>query len=239
MEELNQPWRLNKFLAHAGLGTRKQAVDHVKKGEIKINDIVELNPFYEVKDGDIVTYKGKILQPKRHNVYVLINKGKSCPIYRNEGQVGLSVQDLIKKFSDVSAKPVVDFDDNMSGLMVWTNDDDLVVKLSAEHKLKSVYEIETEIGLTQEDINDLQVKLSSETILVKAFGFVDTNDFRRIGIEVIGGKPTEIAHVFYNKGIKLIKFDCTFFSGLTKKDLKRGWSRFLTEKETIFLKHFS
>jgi len=146
---------------------------------------------------------------------------------------------LIKKFSEVSAKPVVDFDDNMSGLMVWTNDDDLVVKLSAEHKLKSVYEIETEIGLTQEDINDLQVKLSSETILIKAFGFVDTNDFRRIGIEVIGGKPTEIAHVFYNKGIKLIKFDCTFFSGLTKKDLKRGWSRFLTEKETIFLKHFS
>lgn len=239
MEELNQPLRLNKFLAHAGLGTRKQAVEYVKKGEIKINDAVELNPFYEIKDGDIVTHKGKILQPKKQNLYVLINKGKSCPIYRNEDIASPSVQDLIKKFSDVSAKPVVDFDDNMSGLMVWTNDENLVMKLSEEHKLKSVYEIETESEISQDLLDDIKSNLSSESITVKAMGFVDKDDFRRIGIEIIGGKPSKIAVVFSEKGINLTKFDCTFFSGLTKKDLKRGWSRFLTEKETIFLKHFS
>ena len=242
MEKDDSVLWLNKYIAHTGLCNRKQAVELIKKGEILVNGVVEVKPFYEVKENDIISHKGNPIIKKIKKVYLLINKPKNMAIEIDENNQKPSVQDLIKKTTDVALKPAGNYTFESCGLMVLTNDSELIEKLSAnDHKVKYVFEIETDMEVSEESLrffNGLG-KLKNEIPRILGVNLTSTADKKRLGVEMVGGSDVYLEQLFNLQGYALKKKDCTFIGGLTKKDLKRGWSRLLTEKEIIFLKHFS
>lgn len=242
MEKDDSVLRLNKYIAHTGLCNRKQAVELIKKGEILVNGIVELMPFYEVKEDDVISHKGNPIVKKIKLVYLLINKPKNMALESDENNQKPSVEDLIKKTTDVPLKPAGTYTFESCGLMVLTNDGALIEKLSAnDHKVKLVFEIETDKEVSEASlqyINGLST-LKNQFPRILGVDLTSATDKKRLGVEIVGGSDVYIEQLFQLQGYALKKKDCTFIGGLTKKDLKRGWSRLLTEKEVIFLKHFS
>lgn len=234
--------RLNKFIAHTGLCNRKEAVDIIKKGEITVNGQVLTEPFYAVQPDDVVCYKGNILAIKEKMEYFLINKAKNTPITSSTVSNKPSVSDLIKKNSKALLTPAGHFSDESSGLMLMTNDVDMISKLkNPGNRVKSVFDIETDRDVSQDDIQYFEniVKDQNHNPRILGVDFPDHDNKKRVGVSMIGGSISDISSVFDKINHHIMKVDCTFFGGLTKKDLKRGWSRALTEQEVIFLKHFS
>lgn len=242
MEKEDSILRLNKYIAHAGLCNRKEAVALIKKGEITVNGVVISEPFYEVKDQDVIAYKAKVLKKIEKLVYLLVNKAKNTPIASSVKNTKPSVEDLIKKNVETTLYPAGHFHDESSGLMLMTNDIELIEKLSLKtNKVKAVFELETDKEVTEEDLIYFGKLSKNKDNQPRILGIdqPDADHKNRLGLEMIGGQITDIKEIFAAKGYKLNKIDCTFYGGLTKKDLKRGWSRMLIEKEIIFLKHFN
>ncbi len=242
MEPEDTILRLNKFISHSGVCNRKEAVALIKKGEIKVNGNVITEPFYEVKEEDIITYKSKILKKTVKLTYLLVNKAKNSPIASSEANTKPSVEDLIKKNTDAKLTPAGHFRDDSSGLMLMTNDEELITKLSlSDNKVKAVFELETDKDLSEDDLNYFGQLVTQKTNVPRILGLdlPEVENKKKVGLEMIGGTIDDITNIFAQKGYSLTKIDCTFYGGLTKKDLKRGWSRILLEKEIIFLKHFS
>jgi len=239
MEEDIKIIRLNKYLAHCGEWTRKQAVDIIKQGEVLVNGVQEVNPFYEVHDQDIVTLRGKVLAPVTRPEYLLTNKAKNNHILSNKEAENPAVEDLIKKTTQIQLSPMLQCPDMMSGLMLWSNDQALGEKLSYQHKLKAVFTMNFDLVVDQKMITKLLNKAKKLAINITGLSYVDGDNMQELGVEMIGGHPVALYQFFQSNHLHPIKMDCTFIGGLTKKDLKRGWSRLLTDKEIIFLKHFS
>ncbi|MBK8669120.1 MAG: rRNA pseudouridine synthase [Saprospiraceae bacterium] len=242
MDSEEEVLRLNKYLAHCGVATRKQAADIIKKGEVSVNDVVELNPFYVLKKEDKVTYKGKVLQKQIKNIYLLLNKPKNCDLWPSEDRHKLSVMDLIKKNTNLPLMPAFPVADSTCGLIVLTNDTELIQKLTHSGKsVKNVFEIVLDKPITQEDLKAFNSAggLGDSTIKITGANYVNDGDHTCIGMEVWKGTDDDIVKILNSMGYHVKKIDRSFFGGLTKKDLKRGWSRHLTEKEVIFLKYFN
>lgn len=235
--------RLNKYLAHCGMGTRRETEKFIRAGQVKINDVVISLPYTEVNDGDVVLINEKVVTPKQIFRYWVINKSLKTPLQRSETSHKPSVADLLLKQVDTSLNPVYEIPaDIFCGLLVLTSDDRLVEHLhSLKHKVKSTYECVLQKPLADEDIVRIKnfVKDTYNELSLTGIGFPLDGDKRIIGLDVQGGTPELWASVFNQSGCPLEKMDCTFFGGITKKDLKRDWSRSLTEKEVIWLKHFS
>ena len=239
MDEIKEVTRLNKYLAHSGEWSRKQAVEIIKKGEIKVNEIIELNPFYEINDGDVITMKGKILTPITKSEYLLINKARNNHVLTNKEAENPAVEDLIKKTTKLSLKPLLNCPDHMSGLMIWSNDETLFEKLKNSSKLKSVFTFTFEQSIDEKTLKKLLKLANSSKLNIAGIAYIVSENTHELGVEMIGGQPLDLLGFFTKNKYVPIKMDCTFIGGLTKKDLKRGWSRLLSDKEIIFLKHFS
>lgn len=231
--------RLNKYMAHAGVCNRNKAVDIVKKGEVMVNGMQELNPFYEVKEGDLVTYKGKTLIIEEKKVYLLINKPKDMPLFSDPAYSKPTVQDLLKKNSDTALSPVYPLPDDACGLMVWTNDKEVLEKANrSDKKMKAVYQLQLETEIAPADLISFRTDFKTDSPYIAGIDVLTDEDAKTIGIELLRGNVEDLKKIFEDKGYQVKKIDRTFIAGLTKKDLKRGWSRHLTEKEVIFLKYF-
>ncbi|MBC7884967.1 MAG: rRNA pseudouridine synthase [Saprospiraceae bacterium] len=234
--------RLNKYIAHCGVCNRRKAIEIIKSGEIKVNEEVETNPFYELKEHDNVSYKGKQIVIEEKKVYLLLNKPKNMPLIHSTEMTKPDVMALIKKKTDVTVFPIDQLLESSAGLMVLTNDTQVLEKFnSPDHKCKKVYQVSLQQEISTSDMQKMKdgVELNGKTVKVVGIDHIRDLGHDALGIEIHNGDDHIINEVFKLLGYQVTKLDRTYFAGLTKKDLTRGWSRFLTEKEVIFLKHFS
>jgi 23S rRNA pseudouridine2605 synthase len=233
--------RLNKFLAHSGVASRRNCTEIIKNGEIQVNGKTESNPAYEIQEGDVVKYHNKVVKPETKMVYLLLNKPKNVITTVSDEKGRKTVLDLVEAKVEGRVYPVGRLDRNTTGLLLITNDGELAEKLShPSYEVSKVYQVELDKNLSESDMDKIRKGISLEDGEVEVDGINYFNDKKRneIGIEIHSGKNRIVRRIFEHLGYEVVKLDRIQYAGLTKKDLPRGWSRPLTKKEIIMLKHF-
>ena len=239
--EEEEGMRLNKYIAHCGLCSRRKAAEYVKEGHIKVNGVIEKAPGYLVQEKDEVSYKGKKLTPETQKVYLLLNKPKDTITTLRDEKGRRTVMDVVGKAVKERIFPVGRLDRETVGLLILTNDGDLAKKLShPSHEVKKVYHAVLDKPLREEDKKKIAKGLQLEDGFAPVDGidYVKGKDKKEVGIEVHIGRNRIVRRIFAHLGYTVVRLDRTYYAGLTKKDLPRGWHRHLTEQEVIMLKHF-
>jgi len=233
--------RLNKYIAHAGICSRRKAAELVKEGKVKVNGVLEINPAIEVKDGDVVEYLDKVVSPVRKMIYLLLNKPKNVLTSMKDDRGRKTVWDVVSSKVDLKVFPVGRLDRNTTGLLLMTNDGDLAYNLShPKTKVKKIYQVVLDKPLSEKDINAIKdgLELEDGKAEVDEISYIQELPPTHIGIQLHSGKNRIIRRIFEHLKYEVVTLDRVYFAGLTKKDLPRGWSRFLRKKEIIMLKHF-
>ncbi len=234
--------RLNKYIAHSGLCSRRKAGDLVKEGVVKVNGEIEANPAYEVQKEDKVEYKGRVLRLESKMVYVLMNKPKNTVTTTADEKGRRTVMDIVQKKHKERIYPVGRLDKNTVGLLLLTNDGDLAKKLShPSHKVTKKYHVVLDKEIPEAHLKQIKDGLILEDgkAEVDDIDWIFDSDNSEVGIEIHIGKNRIVRRIFDHLGYKILKLDRVYYAGLTKKDLPRGWFRDLKPKEIVMLKHFS
>lgn len=230
---------LNKYISHSGTCSRREAADMVKKGKVKVNGELMLDPGYRVLEFDEVTIAGKKLTPQRNRVYLLLNKPKGYITTTDDPQGRDTVMDLLHGAEFDRLYPVGRLDRNTTGLLLLTNDGDLAQKLShPSYETKKVYQVTLDKPLMKKDFEAILAGLELEDgpVQVDALSYLDEKN--ELGIEIHSGRNRIVRRIFESLGYAVEKLDRVMYAGLTKKNLPRGKWRLLEEKEVILLKHF-
>lgn len=230
--------RLNKYIANAGVCSRREADKLIEEGAIKVNGDVVSELGYKVTRTDKVTYKGKVLNPEKL-VYVLLNKPKDFITTTDDPQERHTVMQLVAKACKERIYPVGRLDRNTTGLLLLTNDGDLAKKLShPSHGVQKLYQVDIDKPISDEDFLKIQDGLQLEDGLAKVDEIGLVNETRQsLGLQIHIGKNRIVRRIFEHLGYQVVKLDRVMYAGLTKKDLPRGKWRYLTDKEVIKLKH--
>ena len=237
--QLNTGIRLNRYIANAGVCSRREADNLIVAGEIKVNGEVITEMGYLVKPEDTVQYGKKRLNREKM-VYVILNKPKDFITTTEDPEGRKTVMDLVANASKERIFPVGRLDRNTTGLLLFTNDGELAQKLThPSHKNSKIYQVELDKPLTKTDFEKIQIGLELED------GKAEVDDLAMIGdtgkfagIEIHIGKNRIVRRIFEHLGYEVVSLDRVQYAGLTKKDLPRGKWRFLNEKEVIRLKYF-
>ena len=241
MSKKYEPMRLNKFLAHSGICSRRKAVEYIKDGLVLVNGKSERNPAVFVQKTDKVVYKGQKVRPEFNKVYYLMNKPKNLVTTVKDERGRPTVMDIIDKRVKERVYPVGRLDRATTGLLLFTNDGDLAKKLShPSHEIKKVYHVILDKEVSENDLELIRegIQLKDGMTDVDAVDYYQERGKQEIGIELHSGKNRIIRRIFEHLGYRVEKLDRVFYAGLTKKDLPRGWIRKLTNREVIMLKHF-
>lgn len=231
---------LNKYVSHCGIGSRRKAIELIKNGQITVNDQKFVHPAYEVQKKDIVKYKGTVIKPVTKKIYILMNKPKNVITSLNDESGRRTVLDILQGKINERIFPVGRLDYKTTGLLLLTNDGDLAKKLShPSHKVPKIYEILLDKPLNDKHLQAIEKGITLDDGEVKVNWIRTLDDEKTIvNLEVHIGKNRIVRRIFEHFEYKIIKLDRIYYAGLTKKGLKRGWFRPLTEKEIIMLKHF-
>lgn len=232
--------RLNKFIANAGICSRRKADDLIKAGTVSVNDEVINELGYLVKPGDKIRYNGELLKREK-NVYILLNKPKNIITTTNDPQERKTIMGLIGNATSERVYPVGRLDRNTTGLILLTNDGNLAEKLShPRNRIQKIYDISLDKPLKKEDFDKIRKGLVLEDgpIQVEEIAYVEGGTKRDIGIVIQSGKNRIVRRIFEHLEYEVQKLDRVMFGPLTKKDLPRGKWRYLSEQEVIQLKHF-
>ena len=233
----NEPIRLNKYLANAGVCSRREADEFITAGAVTVNGEVVSELGTKVKRGDQVTCNGQPVTIER-KIYILLNKPKDCVTTSDDPQERKTVMDYVKGACTERIYPVGRLDRNTTGVLLLTNDGDLASKLTHPKFLKKkIYHVRLDKNLTKADMDQIAagITLDDGEIHADAISYV-TEDKSDIGIEIHSGKNRIVRRIFESLGYRVVKLDRVFFAGLTKKALRRGQWRFLTEKEVNMLR---
>ena len=233
--------RLNKYIAHSGVCSRRKAAEYVKEGKVKVNGVVEENPSYMVTESDEVEFQGKKLKPEENKVYILMNKPKNTVTTLSDENGRLTVRDIIGDKVKERIYPVGRLDRMTTGLLLLTNDGDLTTKLShPSGEVKKFYRVVLDKKISDSDVAKIRNGITLEDGFIKVDGidFVKGGESMVVGIELHSGRNRIIRRIFEHLEYRVERLDREYYAGLTKKDLKRGWWRHLNEKEIIMLKHF-
>jgi len=236
------PMRLNKYLAHSGVCSRRKAAELIKDGLVFYNGKVERNPAILVSRTDKVKYKGKVVKPSRSYIYLLLNKPKNTITTMSDEKGRKTVWDIVESKVQERIYPVGRLDRNTTGLLLLTNDGSLTKRLShPRYKVQKIYHASLDKPLKAEDMKKIEKGLNLEDgpVKVDSIEYVKGAPKTDVGITIHLGKNRIVRRIFESLGYEVLKLDRVYFGGLTKKDLPRGWSRFLTKQEVIMLKHFS
>lgn len=234
--------RLNKYVAHSGVCSRRKAAELVKAGKIKVNGEVETNPGYEVQPRDKVEYNGRRLRRETKMVYILMNKPKNVVTTTSDERARTTVMDILKGKVTERVYPVGRLDRNTTGLLLITNDGQLAKKLShPSHRVKKQYHVVLDKEVTAEHLEQIRAGITLEDgpVQVDDIDWIIGSDNSEVGIEIHIGRNRIVRRIFESLGYVVERLDRVFYAGLTKKDLPRGWFRHLKEKEIIMLKHFT
>lgn len=229
--------RLNRYIANAGVCSRRDADLLIQAGEIKVNGKVVTEMGHKVDRFATVKYKNRVLSREKP-VYILLNKPKNFITTTDDPKERKTIMQLVANACEERIYPVGRLDRNTTGLIVLTNDGDLAKKLShPSHQVKKLYQVDLDKPLSDEDFLKIQEGISLEDGLAKVdeIAFV-TPDKTSIGIELHIGKNRIVRRIFEHLGYEVVKLDRVMYAGLDKKDLSRGDWRFLSEKEVMRLK---
>lgn len=235
-EKLN--FRLNKYIAHSGICSRRKADEFIAAGQVTVNGKVIKEMGYKVESDDIIKFQGKIVQPEK-KYYVLLNKPKDFICTTSDEKGRRTVMDLVKSATQERLYPVGRLDRNTTGLLLLTNDGELAQKLShPSSKIKKIYHIVLDKPLAENDFKKIIAGLELEdgSASVDELAYVDPKDATQIGMEIHIGKNRIVRRIFEHLRYDVKKLDRVLYAGLTKKNLPRGQWRFLSQKELFWLK---
>ncbi|WP_302457837.1 pseudouridine synthase [Bacteroides fluxus] len=234
----NDPIRLNKFLANAGVCSRREADEFITAGVVSVNGEVVTELGTKIKRGDEVKFHDQAVSIER-KIYVLLNKPKDTVTTSDDPQARRTVMDLVKGACSERIYPVGRLDRNTTGVLLLTNDGDLASKLTHPKYLKKkIYHVHLDKNLTKADMEQIAAGIQLDDGEIHADAISYTDDFKKddVGIEIHSGKNRIVRRIFESLGYKVVKLDRVFFAGLTKKGLRRGEWRYLTEQEVNFLR---
>lgn len=234
----NTEVRLNKYMANAGLCSRREADEYITNGLVKVNGEVVTELGVKITRNDVVEYDGKVVTPER-KCYVLLNKPKDCVTTSDDPNGRLTVLDLVKSACQERIYPVGRLDRNTTGVLLLTNDGDLASKLTHPKFIKKkIYHVWTDKEISEEDMQRIAdgIELEDGEIHADAISYVSDTDRDQAGIEIHSGRNRIVRRIFEHLGYRVIKLDRVYFAGLTKKNLPRGRWRYLTQEEVNFLR---
>ena len=233
-----EPLRLNKFLANAGVCSRREADEFIQAGVVTVNGEVVTELGTKILRTDEVKFHDTPVSLEK-KVYVLLNKPKDYVTTSDDPQQRKTVMDLVKDVCPERIYPVGRLDRNTTGVLLLTNDGDLASKLTHPKFLKKkVYHVHLDKNLTAHDMQQISegITLEDGEIKADAVAYADERDKSQVGIEIHSGKNRIVRRIFESLGYRVTKLDRVQFAGLTKKNLRRGDWRFLTEKEVDMLR---
>lgn len=230
---------LNKYLAHCGVCSRREAADVIRKGTVVVNGTVIMEPGHKVNEKDEVKVNGKKISIQKELVYILLNKPKDYITTSEDPQGRKTIMDLMKGVSTQRIYPVGRLDRNTTGVLLLTNDGELTQKLShPSYQVKKVYEVTLDKPLEKKDFEKLLSGLTLEDgfIAPDALGYPDPKNKKVIGIEIHSGRNRIVRRMFEALGYDVKGLDRVLFANLTKKNVDRSKWRYLNEKEVRLLK---
>lgn len=234
----NAPVRLNKYLANAGICSRREADNYIAAGLISVNGTVVTELGIKVTPSDDIRFNGERVNPER-KVYVLLNKPKDCVTTVDDPQERRTVLDCLKGVGKERIYPVGRLDRNTTGVLLLTNDGDMASRLThPKFMKKKIYHVTCDKNVAMSDMDLLVngIELEDGRVYADEVSYVNDADRSQIGIEIHSGKNRIVRRMMEHLGYRVMKLDRVLFAGLTKKNLKRGDWRYLTDKEINMLR---
>jgi len=234
--------RLNKYVAHCGICSRRKAAEYIQQGLVTVNGQLVKEPGHRVMEGDQVSFKGEAIKPEVKQVYILMNKPRNAITTVSDERGRRTVMDLIGKAVDVRIFPVGRLDRETTGLLLLTNDGDLTKKLShPSHEVEKFYHIILDKPVEGDHIQQIRAGITLEDgpVPVDSVDYIRGAGKEEVGIEIHIGRNRIVRRIFEHFGYIVKKLDRTYYAGLTKKNLPRGRFRHLSSKEVLMLKHFT
>lgn len=230
--------RLNKFLAHAGISSRREADTLIQAGLVKVNGKVVTEMGHKVGPGDEVRYNDAIVRSEK-KVYLLLNKPKGFITTTDDPKARKTVMELVSGACKERIYPVGRLDRQTTGVLMFTNDGELADKLlHPSNGAQKIYDVVLSKALAKADLAKIEdgLELEDGPVSVDQIAYVEDKDRKHIGIELHVGRNRIVRRIFEHLGYEVVKLDRVSFSGLTKKRLSRGQWRFLSSKEVDFLR---
>ena len=230
--------RLNKYIANAGICSRREADTFIKSGSATVNGKIITEMGFKVKLTDEVRFDGALISPESKR-YVLLNKPKNYITTMNDERSRKTVMELIQTAAKERIYPVGRLDRLTTGLLLFTNDGEMTKKLThPKHQVKKLYHVTLDKKLAMSDLNKISENfvLDGKMVFVDKVSYIENKPKQEIGIEIHSGRNRIVRRIFEHFGYKVIKLDRVIFAGLTKKNLSRGVWRHLTQQEINNLK---
>jgi 23S rRNA pseudouridine2605 synthase len=229
--------RLNKYIANSGVCSRRDADLYIQSGNVKVNGVVVTEMGHRVKTTDLVEFDGRKLNPEK-KVYILLNKPKGFTTA--EDQKSKPVSDLVRAASSYQLFPIGRMDATTTGLLLFTNDKDLITKFSLpQQKSPKIYQVSLDKNLKYEDLEKVSkgVTIDDHRLFVDEISYIEDSPKTEIGIKLRTANVKVVRNIFEKMDYNVLKVDRVSFAGLTKKNLPKGIWRLLTEQEIINLKN--
>ena len=230
--------RLNRYIANAGLCSRREADTFIATGCVTINGKIVSEMGHQVLPGESVSFNGKIITAEK-KVYVLLNKPKGYVTTLEDPHADKTVMELVANACHERIYPVGRLDKSTTGLLLFTNDGDMTKRLThPKYNRKKIYHVYLDQKVTKNHLQEIVdgITLEDGFVAADSVSYVSEDDKKQVGIEIHSGKNKIVRRIFEHLGYKVEKLDRVYFCGLTKKDLPRGRWRFLTEEEVSLLK---
>lgn len=232
------PIRLNRYIANAGVCSRREADSHIAEGLVTVNGEVITELGHKVLRSDVVTYKGKEVSLE-DKIYIILNKPKDYVTTSDDPEGRKTVMDLVKNACPERIYPVGRLDRNTTGVLLLTNDGEMAAKLMhPQFMKKKIYHVYCNKSVSFADMQKILAGILLEDGEIKAdrIEYASEADRKQIGIEIHSGKNRVVRRIFESLGYRVVKLDRVYFAGLTKKNLRRGQWRFLEEAEVNMLR---
>jgi 23S rRNA pseudouridine2605 synthase len=234
---------LNKYIAHGGICSRRDAAELIRQGKVTVNGQPVTEPGTKVSPTDLVKVAGKKVTISKNFVYILLNKPKDYITTTEDPQGRKTVLDLIRQATTERVFPIGRLDRNTSGVLLLTNDGDLSQKLAhPSHQIKKIYHVTLDKPLTKADFDAIagdKIVLEDGPAHVDVMAYADPKDKTQIGLEIHSGRNRIVRRIFEHLGYDVRGLDRVMYAGLTKKNVQRGHWRLLSEKEVRILKYLN
>ncbi|WP_428223473.1 pseudouridine synthase [Flavobacterium sp.] len=231
--------RLNKYISNSGVCSRRDADIYIQSGNVRVNGEVVTEMGYKVKPGDVVNFDGSVVTPEKKE-YLLLNKPKGFTTSKEEDANANNVLDLVRGVSKSRLEPVGRMDKTTTGLLLFTNDTDMIRKFTIPNqRTAKIYQVSLDRNLKFEDLEKIQkgLYINEHKVFVDEVSYIENSPKSEIGLQIKTANVKVVRSIFEHLDYNVLKVDRVVFAGLTKKNLPRGNWRFLTEQEIINLKN--
>ena len=231
--------RLNRYISNSGMCSRRDADIYIQSGNVKVNGVVVTEMGYKVKLTDTVQFDGVNITPEK-KVYILLNKPKNFSTAGDDSPGSANVLDLVRNATKANIMPVGRMDKTTTGLLLFTNDTEIVQKFTVPNQRSSkVYQVSLDKNLKFEDLERIQkgLTIDEHRVYVEEISYIENEAKSEIGLKMKTSNVKIVRRIFEHLKYDVLKVDRVTFAGLTKKNLPRGDWRFLTEQEIVNIKN--